>query len=43
LVVGGVEYEVECIIYGSGFEVGGDMARKNGFEITGRDGLTLTK
>ena len=43
LVVDGHEYIVDCIIYGSGFEVGGDMARKNGFEITGRDGLTLTK
>ena len=37
----GVEYEVDCIIFGSGFEVGGDMARKNGFEIVGRGGVGL--
>lgn len=42
LVVGGREYAVDCIIFASGFEVGGDMARKNGFEIIGRDGLTLS-
>ena len=27
--------------FGSGFEVGGDMARKNGFEIVGRGGVGL--
>ncbi len=42
LIVDGKEYKVDCIIYGSGFEVGGDMAKKNGFEITGQNGLTLT-
>ena len=42
LLVGGVLYEVDCIIYGSGFEVGGDMARKNGFEITGQNNVTLS-
>eukprot|EP00928_Gymnodinium_smaydae_P083921 TRINITY_DN67172_c0_g1_i1.p1 TRINITY_DN67172_c0_g1~~TRINITY_DN67172_c0_g1_i1.p1 ORF type:complete len:639 (+),score=102.35 TRINITY_DN67172_c0_g1_i1:61-1977(+) len=43
LIVGGSEYEVDCIIFASGFEVGGDMARKNGFEIIGQNGVTLTE
>ncbi len=41
-VVGGVEYEVDCIIYASGFEVGTEFKRRAGFETTGRDGLTLS-
>ena len=43
LIVEGVEYEVDCIIFASGFEVGGDLARKRGFEVTGQDGLTMTQ
>jgi cyclohexanone monooxygenase len=43
VAAGGREYEVDCIIFASGFEVGGDMARKNGFEITGQGGVTLTE
>ena len=42
LVVNGVEYEVDCIIYGTGFEVGTSYARRAGMEIIGRDGLSLT-
>ena len=42
-VVGGVEYEVDCILYASGFEVGTEYKRRAGFELTGRDGLTLSK
>ncbi len=41
-VVAGVEYEVDCIIYASGFEVGTDYKRRAGFEVVGRDGLTLS-
>jgi len=40
--VGDTVYEVDCIIYASGFEVGTSYARRAGFETTGRDGLTLT-
>ena len=43
LVVAGVEYEVDCIIYASGFEVGTDYTRRTGFDLTGRDGLTLSQ
>ena len=42
-VVGGREYEVDCIIYASGFEVGTATARRNGFEVSGRDALTLSQ
>jgi cyclohexanone monooxygenase len=42
-VVAGQEYEVDCIIYASGFEVGTDYKRRSGFEVTGRDGLTLSE
>jgi cation diffusion facilitator CzcD-associated flavoprotein CzcO len=42
LVVDGVEYEVDCIIFATGFEVGTSYTRRAGFEIYGRDGLTLS-
>ncbi len=41
-VVDGVEYEVDCIIYASGFEVGTELKHRAGFEPVGRGGLTLT-
>ncbi len=33
--------EVDCIIYASGFEISADFRRRLGFEINGRDGLSL--
>jgi cyclohexanone monooxygenase len=42
-VVAGVEYEVDCIIYASGFEVGTEYTRRAGFDLTGRDGLKLSQ
>ena len=43
VVVAGKEYKLDCLIYSTGFEVGTDYSRRIGMEITGRDGLTLTK
>ncbi len=43
VVANGNEYELDCIIYASGFEVGTDLASRNGFEVTGRGGLTLSE
>jgi cyclohexanone monooxygenase len=43
VVAGGVEYELDCLIYGTGFEVGTDYTRRAGYEIHGRDGMTLTR
>jgi cation diffusion facilitator CzcD-associated flavoprotein CzcO len=42
LVFDGVEYEVDCIIFATGFEVGTAYTRRAGFEIHGRGGRTLT-
>lgn len=42
VVVGGVEYPVDCIIYASGFEVGTEHKRRAGFDLTGRDGVKLS-
>jgi cation diffusion facilitator CzcD-associated flavoprotein CzcO len=42
LLYDGVEYEVDCIIFATGFEVGTAYTRRAGFEIYGRDGKTLT-
>jgi cyclohexanone monooxygenase len=42
VVVAGVEYEVDCIVYASGFEVGTDYRRRCGFDVTGRDGMKLS-
>jgi cyclohexanone monooxygenase len=42
VVVGGKEYEVDCIIYASGFEVGTPHERRSGFDMVGRDGLKLS-
>ncbi|MFI4933018.1 MAG: flavin-containing monooxygenase [Caulobacterales bacterium] len=42
LVVDGVEYEADCIIFATGFEVGTAYTRRAGFEVYGRDGETLT-
>ncbi len=39
--VDGVHYELDCLIFASGFEVGTDHARRAGFETVGRDGRTL--
>ena len=41
--VRGEHYELDCIIFASGFEVGTTYARRAGFETTGRDGVTLSQ
>jgi cyclohexanone monooxygenase len=43
VVANGVEYEVDCLIYATGFEVGTDYTRRANCELVGRDGLTLTE
>jgi cyclohexanone monooxygenase len=43
VVVDGVEYELDCIVYATGFEVGTDYVRRSGYELIGRDGITLTE
>jgi cyclohexanone monooxygenase len=43
VVAAGREYELDCLIYATGFEVGTDYGRRAGYELVGRDGLTLTE
>ena len=42
VVVDGVEYEVDCLIYATGFEVGTAYTRRAEFEVYGRDGVSLS-
>ncbi|MEM9310252.1 MAG: NAD(P)/FAD-dependent oxidoreductase [Pseudomonadota bacterium] len=43
LVVNGQRYEVDCIIYASGFEYGASLEFKSGYDVTGRDGQILSE
>jgi cyclohexanone monooxygenase len=43
VIVDGTEYEVDCLIFATGFEVGTEYTRRAGCEIHGRDGLTLSE
>jgi cation diffusion facilitator CzcD-associated flavoprotein CzcO len=43
LVFDGVEYEADCIIFATGFEVGTAYTRRAGFEVYGRGGKSLTE
>ena len=43
IVANGVEYELDCLIYATGFEVGTAYTRRAGYDIVGRDGLTLSE
>ncbi len=42
IVVGDDTYEIDCLIFASGFEVGTNYARRAGFETIGRDGEKLS-
>ncbi len=41
--VDGTHYELDCLIFASGFEVGTPQSRRSGFETFGRDGVALTE
>ncbi len=42
-VVAGQEYELDCLIYATGFEVGTSQARRSGYDLIGRHGKTLSE
>ncbi len=42
VVVDGVEYEVDCIIYASGFETGTPFTDRAGYDVVGRNGVQLS-
>ena len=41
LVVNGVEYPVDCLIFATGFETSTDFSKRSGFEVIGVDGQAL--
>jgi cation diffusion facilitator CzcD-associated flavoprotein CzcO len=43
VVVAGVEYELDCVIFATGFEVGTEQHRRAGFDPVGRNGLKLSE
>jgi cation diffusion facilitator CzcD-associated flavoprotein CzcO len=43
IVANGQEYEVDCLIYATGFEVGTDYTRRAGYQVYGKDGVTLSQ
>ena len=43
VVANGKEYEIDCLIYATGFEVGTDYTRRSGYQLYGRGGLSLSE
>lgn len=43
VVVGDVEYRLDCLIFATGFEVGTSYARRAGYEIHGCGGVSLSE
>ncbi|CAB4881694.1 unannotated protein [freshwater metagenome] len=43
VVVDGVEYPVDLLVFASGFEVTSDLDRRLGFDPVGRDGIALSQ
>ncbi len=43
VVVDGTEYKVDCLIFATGFEVGTTYTRRAGYDIVGRNGVTLSE
>lgn len=43
VVANGREYEIDCLIFATGFEVGTSYTRRAGYEIIGRGGRTLSQ
>ena len=41
--VGDTHYDLDCLVFASGFEVGTEYARRSGYETTGRGGETLSE
>jgi len=42
VMVDGVHYELDCLIFATGFEVGTDYTRRSGYDVIGREGLSLS-
>jgi cyclohexanone monooxygenase len=42
VVANGKEYELDCLIFATGFEVGTEFARRASYQVYGRNGLALS-
>ena len=43
IVANGETYEIDCLIYATGFEVGTEYTRRAGYDVGGRDGRKLSE
>lgn len=43
IIANGTEYELDCIIFATGFEVGTEYTRRAGYDLEGRDGIKLSE
>ncbi len=43
VVVAGKEYELDCLIFATGFEVGTNYTSQSGYDVIGRDGVVLSQ
>ncbi len=43
VMVDGTEYKVDCLVFATGFEVGTSYTRRAGYDIVGRNGMTLSE
>jgi len=43
IIANGVEYELDCIIFATGFEVGTEYTRRAGYDLIGREGVKLSE
>lgn len=41
IVVNGVEHEIDCLIFATGFELGTNWVQRSGYHVKGRGGVTL--
>ncbi len=42
VVANGVEYELDCIVFATGFEVGTEYTRRAGYDVVGKDDIRLS-
>ncbi|KCZ98873.1 cyclododecanone monooxygenase [Hyphomonas polymorpha PS728] len=41
IIVDGIEYKIDCLVYATGFEVGTDYTRRAGYDPVGKGGVTM--
>ena len=42
-IVDGRSFELDCLIFATGFEVGSSFTRRAGYDVIGRGGMTLSQ